>query len=509
MQTRGVINRCRWDILLLLSGLLAVGGLAAAQDNASGLITVPHDGFNLVVTELLSPTYAILKLSVPNHGWFAGTFTNLPTEQPVTFGWSMDGNDDQYPADVTKWKGLRPVMTYADPTRYESYIGYTRRKDGRWIAANLFRTRKTADAGAGPLPSQTVIPEPLATQFLSTDGSTWYPWREMTTVQTLSNVNIFRVTETFVQPTATLAMRVPYTYTYLQAFLEQLRQAKPAGVTIDIAGLTPEQRQLVVIRLEPPHLQSASKERPTILIYAREHATEPEGSWVIEGVLQWLLSHDAAAKTARQQCDWLLIPMLDPDCAAQARCASGDLFNANATTRTEGVAYATYLVNWIDAGHRLEVVINLHNVECTEGPNLFTPMVNAARETQIRPLQQPFFTAADKLGFTTGQPGWSMVGYASFRLSGWCYNVFRTFDMFYEVNGRAPLSRLNPVQLRQIGNLLAQHSYAVVGSPTMGSVRAEINKHLSEREVARNKIWQRNGRDAQSRTVGELLTYGY
>jgi len=500
-------------LIFLLLVLLAVLPLRAQQDEnppaeAVSIAILPQDGFNLEVNEQITPTHAVLNITSPAHNWFAGTFTHLPIGQPVTFGISLAGKDTVELANVAKWQGLRPVMTYADPMQYECYVGYIKRTDGHWIADDLFRVGGANDAGTGPLPAQTIIPTDVAEQFLSPDGKCWYPWREIDPVQVLTNVNICRITTTFGRSSATLAMRVPYTYTYQQAFFQRLSAAKLPGVYLDEIGITPEGRTLTVIRLEPPDPTNAPKERPTILAYAREHATEPDGSWTIEGMLCWLLSADPDAQMARRQYDWLLVPMLDPDMAVRAVFTNANMFRNVPPVRPEAVAYATYLVNRVDAGHRLELVIDMHNIECAEGPQLFTPFIDAAEEATIRELNEPLWVAAQHAGFTTG-PSWTMVGWATERLCGWCYMAFRTIDLMYEVNGRAPDARLSPIGLRAVGRLLAQHSAGILRSAPMSEKRVEMTRYLEARAVERAAWWKRQGRNARTRTTGDLLVSGY
>jgi len=127
--------------------------------------------------------------------------------------------------------------------------------------------------------------------------------------------------------------------------------------------------------LDPPAVAGdAPDDCPTILIYAREHAPESDSSVGLTVMLCWLLSATPEALQARQALHWLLIPMLDPDDAAHERFDVGDNFIACNPPAPDALAYAAYLVKWIDAGHRLDMVINLHNIECNENPwHLFAP----------------------------------------------------------------------------------------------------------------------------------------
>jgi len=498
----------------LLLALPAVLPVLAQQEEAlpateaPGIAIVPRDGFNLGVSELISPSNVVLNIESQAHNWFAGSFINLPIGQQITFGISLAGKDTTEPANVAKWQGLRPFLTFADPTLYDSYIGYTKGTNGHWIADDLFRAGDQ-DAGAGPLPEQTVIPANLAEQFLSPDGNSWYPWREIDPVQVLTNVNICRFTATFEQSSASIAMRVPYTYTYQQAFLQRLRAANLPGVFLDEIGTTPDGRTLTVIRLEPPDLNNAPTTRPSILAYAREHATEPDGSWAIEGILRWLLSDDPTARMARRQNDWLLVPIFDPDMSARAVFTNANLFRNIKPVRPEAVEYAKYLVNRTDAGHRLEIVINLHSVECSDGPNLFSPLVNRMRANEIKELDRELWQTAQNAGFATCQPDWGMTGLATSRLCGWCYKVFRTMDLSYEVNGRAPDSRLTTAQLMLLGRFIAQHGATIIQGTKMVAIREEIKQYLIEREKERAAWWQQQKRDANTRTNGDLLVQGF
>jgi len=282
-------------LLLVLLATLPLHAQPGEGSDVPAIATTSQDGFNLVVSEMITPSYACLQVSPPTHGWFAGSFTHLPVKTPVTLGLSMgEMRDGELDADVTRWLGLQPVMTYADPTQYAAYEWFRKDPQGRWISGDPFKVGEARYAGMELVPKQTVIPEEVASQFLSSDGAIWTPWREIDNVEVLPNVNIFRIRETYALPSATVAMRVPYTYTYLQDFLSRLQAAKLPGVTVDELGKTPGGRALQVIRVTDPTDPQAN--RQSILVIAREHATEPAGSWVAHGMLQTLLSEEGNAR---------------------------------------------------------------------------------------------------------------------------------------------------------------------------------------------------------------------
>ena len=95
----------RWERylggIILLLGMIA--GAHAHGDTPPPIALIPQDGFNLEVVDQINPHYVIIKLASPAHNWFAGAFTNLPTDKDVTIGLSMAGNDTKgNAADVKK-----------------------------------------------------------------------------------------------------------------------------------------------------------------------------------------------------------------------------------------------------------------------------------------------------------------------------------------------------------------------------------------------------------------------
>lgn len=223
------------------------------KEDAKSIQIIPGDGMNLAIKEIVNPYYVVVKQNSSVHNWFAASFLNLPTDKTFTIGLSMEGNDvTGNKADVSKWEGLRPVMTYADPTKYETYEWFQKDDQGRWVSGDPFKQGDAKFAGNGKTPEQMVIPKEFAEQFLSADGKYWQAWREVDKAEAVVGINIFRIKQKFVMPIATVAMRVPYTYTYLQTFLSKLQYAKLPGVCIDELGETQGKHKIQAIHIENP-----------------------------------------------------------------------------------------------------------------------------------------------------------------------------------------------------------------------------------------------------------------
>ena len=177
----------------------------------------------------------------------------LPVGEEFTLSVTTDKSKtarkaDKFPMAASNWRNLRPVMTYADSDAYDSFVWFSKNSKG-WVSGDPFA--KETEAGNGKTPRQSAVVPELASQFLSADGNTWSAWRELPTVQADKATNTFKVRHNFEQSDATVALRYPFSYTYLQSLLERLRAAEKPGVTVEEIGVTAQDRKLQIIRVEP------------------------------------------------------------------------------------------------------------------------------------------------------------------------------------------------------------------------------------------------------------------
>ena len=494
---------------------------AAAQDEPAGITRelpsielLPGDGMNLQIVDHLTPHYVVVKVNPPVHNWFAGTFTNLPTDKEVTIGLSMDDMDmPGNKADVAKWRGLQPLIFYsADYNAYSAYEWFSRDEQGRWVSSDPFKQGKNSRfAGDGAVPEQTVIPQEIAEQFLSPDGKYWQPWREIAG-EAVPNVNVFRMRETFALPSAIVSFRIPYTYTYLQAFIERLQTERLPGVFIDELGETTDGRKLQVIRLEDPDA-TVPAEHATICLIAKEHATEHASSWALQGALNFLLSNSSQAETLRRGRTWLFIPIEDPDGSALSTFDQlTDRFyrSKNPPTPSEVLSYARYFTEYIVSGNSIDVVVSLHNVEANECAHAFNPFRNFAFQDQTIRFNKTFFARLQQEGYRPAPPEqcWN-TGAMNFRLFGWLADRFGAFDLCYEVNDRYPQQRLSLAQLQGIGRILDEELVKWTESHEGQRHHRNIHERLTKHREARTQYLENKTGGDGERSSHELLTLGY
>ena len=535
------IQRWQYILLVLLVVLTFIAALSAEPTLDPAPITLlPTDGGNLTLIDALSPEIqaitlsfakseaklkaeelnpefdeatepirCLVRLETPAHNWFCGRFTNLPLDCDVEIVLCMIGNNTKGNiASVSKWKGLQPVLTYADPEQYDTYEWFTKDVQGRWMSGDPFKTAEVKYAGDGKLPDESSIPKELAASSLSPDGQFWSAWQDITTATVDVKTNTFRIRFRPLAKTACISMRIPYTYTYLQQFIEKLQAAKLPGVFIDNLGLTPEKRKLQVIRVEATDSTIKSDDKQTVLMIAREHATEHASSWALQGVLDAAISSRDNTKLS-----WLFIPIEDIDGSVHSifdriteRFTSPD----DPALPPEVLHYATFLVDYVDHHQTIDPSVSLHNVEANEAPNVSCPFRDARYPEQISSLNKDLFAALtqDKFIVESREPS-GIQGWMNFRLYGWCALQFGTLDLTYEVNDRYPNHRLDSRQMIDIGYILFQQFSQWASNDGGRKQHLQAFARLAQRQEQRTAYFQRLHCKPESKKLFDLLVHGY
>jgi len=121
----------------------------------------------------------------------------------------------------------------------------------------------------------------------------------------------------------------PYTYTDLQKDLDfwDCSQKKPKIMTREILCITLIGTKCEILTITNPNKNDAKK---GIILTGRVHPGETVSSFVLKGIIEFLLSDDPEADILRENCIFKIIPMLNPDGVIQGnyRCSlSGNDLN--------------------------------------------------------------------------------------------------------------------------------------------------------------------------------------
>jgi hypothetical protein len=153
---------------------------------------------------------------------------------------------------------------------------------------------------------------------------------------------------------------------------------------------------------------------------------------------------------------FLIVPLLDPDGADEGVyeniTKTFELTGPNAAT-----TYARFFLGWVIDGKRLDLVVNLHNIESAErNANLLCP---------VRNLERPAPAASNSLDEIVsrqlGAKGYIVDAklarektYAQARLGGWLAYQFGPMHVLYELNSQAPSKHLSLGECAEIGKVL-------------------------------------------------------
>ena len=490
----------RFGMLLLACLLLC----AAAW--AEGIAVQPCPGGNLRLAEQPADGPVRVSITTPIPNWFCGQFTGLPTDRDTRI--DLRFKPGAAAGILKKWTGLCPVMTCADPTRYDSYLWYRKDARGQWVSSDPFATARLA--GSGAVPAQQAVPVSAAAACLSADGTEWCPWQEITGTQPMPEDAAFRLSARFPASTTTLAMRIPYPPAYAKAFVDKLRAAKRPGVTLYSLGQSDGKQELTAIAIGDPTPTDRDEDNPVVLLYGDEDGDEPDGAWVVQGAMQWLLSDDPQALAARKQTTFLCLPLLDQD--GMQRGTYAHLTNTFLLKRIgdavlpETLAYARFIIDWTQAGHRLDLACTLHNVECTEGPNVLCPVIDLRHAAAM--TDGNAFLLARLTGVQTATQSW-MTGFLDDRLVGFCQRNWGSLYMAYEINSRYPARHLSLPRLHDLGRELAGGLSDYLHSPLFAPLAPQIAAARREHVANRQAYLYTHGATDNPDSAYQTLTLGF
>lgn len=118
-----------------------------------------------------------------------------------------------------------------------------------------------------------------------------------------------RIMKKFSQSTVWLARYHPYTYSDLQAYGETVKKSK--YVKAASLGDSSEGREIPVWSVSNFAVNDARKSR--VVIHARTHPGELASNFMLEGLIDFLLSRDPLAVKMRNNLIFEIVPMLNPD----------------------------------------------------------------------------------------------------------------------------------------------------------------------------------------------------
>ena len=213
--------------------------------------------------------------------------------------------------------------------------------------------------------------------LISTDQKRWSYLPE-SSVEWVAGEPALRLKFLAEGPRVWIAHQVPYTNSHVSALAKDAAREKSFRATT--IGTSVEGRPLYLWTIHDA-TGAAPGVKPAVWLMFRQHAWESGSSFAGEGLVRWLLGPGEEAAAARRKIVWKILPTADPDGLAHG----GVRFNRNGydlnrnwdrvvpDKTPEIAAQQRAIYSWLDAGHKVDLFLTVHNTETSEyldGPPL-------------------------------------------------------------------------------------------------------------------------------------------
>jgi hypothetical protein len=189
-------------------------------------------------------------------------------------------------------------------------------------------------------------------------------WQRITEVEYDSAMHSFVFTQVFDQDQVWIAYAHPFPYSRLLQLTSSISDREYASV--EKLATTAEGREITMVSITDPSVPEEQKKN--ILILAMQHAGEDAGGYFAEGMIDFLLSEDPEAQTARQKYFYHIVPMMNPDGIfdgiTRYNSAMEDLNNIwldNTRSQPEVDGVKSWVDHWSAAGNKIDLFIDVHN----------------------------------------------------------------------------------------------------------------------------------------------------
>ena len=112
-----------------------------------------------------------------------------------------------------------------------------------------------------------------------------------------------------------VACTIPYTYSQIQTHIDFLKvlnnEISYNLFKIESAGKSRGNIDIPVIKITGE--KKSKKQKPIIVVISRLHPGETHGSFVVHGLINYLLSKDYTANKLRKEFEWWIFPCVNPD----------------------------------------------------------------------------------------------------------------------------------------------------------------------------------------------------
>ncbi len=206
--------------------------------------------------------------------------------------------------------------------------------------------------------------------------------------------------------TAWVAFCFPYTYTDLRTYLQRLKDQSPSNVNVEILCRSRQGRDVFLVTITAGLEETGQKKG--IWMTGRQHSGEVTGTFVLEGLIDFLVSDDPVARRMRKDFIFKVIPMVDVDGVANG-CYGKDQvpkdFNRDWTKNPSIPTIQTLrttISNWA-RDHSYQMFLDVHSPGACGENHIYTLPRNRCshqyydRQHQFMKLMEEYSPASNKI----------------------------------------------------------------------------------------------------------------
>ncbi|MFC2125709.1 M14-type cytosolic carboxypeptidase [Bacteroidota bacterium] len=189
-------------------------------------------------------------------------------------------------------------------------------------------------------------------------------WERIQDVKYDSASHTFWFTQQFINEPVWIAYAHPYPNKRLSSVIEEIKDSE--YIQIKNLAKTKEDRDLTMVKISETAISDVNKKN--ILIMALQHSGEDAGGFMAEGMIDFLISDDPDAKTARENFNYFIVPIMNPDGiyngTSRYNMEMEDLNNIwldDEKAQPEVAGVKKWVDSWYEDGMEIDLFIDIHN----------------------------------------------------------------------------------------------------------------------------------------------------
>lgn len=195
-------------------------------------------------------------------------------------------------------------------------------------------------------------------------------WQRISDVQYDATQHSFTFRNNFIEDSVWVAYAHPFPYARAAALIDSL--AGKQFVTIETLGTTHQERTINLLTVTDNGVPDTEKK--TVFITTLQHAGEACGGYVVEGLINFLLSDDANAVEVRKKTIYKIIPIMNPDGVNNGITRFNGNFEdlnqewdddftdtAHMPVEPEAACVKKWISSWKSAGRTIDLALDVHS----------------------------------------------------------------------------------------------------------------------------------------------------